>query len=337
MGEPDIADRQALGPFADLLAIAVLTVIVGLFVLVPSRTSLSGTPLQPVVVIPFVLFAPGYTYLSVLFPKRDLSGERSNHPAAEIPEGGLGLLERLVFSFGVSVAITILLGLALGFWVPGITRVNLYVGLAALTAVGLPLAAVRRSRLPADVRMRPPHRAVSIRIRARLAGQGTTEQVMTALLAVAVVVAIVSVGAGGGSSQSGGVTELYLLSENETGEYVPRNYPETVARGENESLMIGITNKEEETITYTVVVLRQWFEEGNRAGSPISGARSRTLSVTLDDGETERIPHSIEPAVGNQSYRLTYLLYVGQPPSDPSTDNAYREVHLWIRGTGSEK
>jgi uncharacterized membrane protein len=332
MGESDAAE-WSLGSIADLLAVAVLTVAVGVFVLVPP---LSGTPVRPVVSLAFVLFAPGYTYLGVLFPKRDVSRSTSNDTSvAERPGGGLGLLERLVFSFGTSVAITIGVGLALGVRTAGITRINLYVGLAALVAVGLPLAAVRRSRLPATTRMRSPHRTVSTRIRSKLAGQGTTANVVTVLCTVSLVVAVVAVGAGLGSSQGGEVTELYLLSENESGEYVPRGYPETVAQGENESFAIGITNQEGETAAYTVVVLRQQFDAENRAGAPTSETRLRTFSATLDDGEAQRIPHTIGPAAGNRSYRVTYLLYVGQPPSDPSIDNAYREVHLWIRGTGS--
>jgi hypothetical protein len=31
--------------------------------------------------------------------------------------------------------------------------------------------------------------------------------------------------------------------------------------------------------------------------------------------------------------RLTYLLYRGAPPQTPTTDNAYRELHLWVNVT----
>ncbi|GAA0553222.1 DUF1616 domain-containing protein [Halorubrum ejinorense] len=331
MGEPDAADEHSLDPIADLLAIAALLVIVAVFVFV---APLRDTPLRPAVSLVFALFAPGYVYLSALFPKRFRPGETSdNASAAAYSEGGLGLLERLVFSFGVSAAITILLGLALGYWLPGISRINLYTGLAVLIAVGLPVAAKRRSGLPSDVRMRSPHRAVTTRIRSRLANQGATANAATVLLAVALVAAAASVGVGGGSSQGSEVTELYLLSENESGEYVPRQYPETVTRGENESFALGITNQEGGRTTYTVEVLLQEFDGGNGTGPLIAETRVRTFSADLDDGERERIPHTIEPTVGAGSYRLTYLLYVGEPPADPSIDSAYREVHLWIRVT----
>lgn len=332
MGELNTADGRSLASFADLLAVALLTAAVGLFAFVPP---LNDTPLRPVVSLAFILFAPGYTYLSVLFPKREVPSETSDDASApKHPGGGFGSLERVVFSFGVSVAITILLGIALGFWVPGVTRTNLYAGLAALTTIGLPLAVDRRLRLPDDVRMRSPHRTVSTRVRSRLAGQGTAANAVTVLLAVALVAAVASVGVGGGSSQGGELTELYLLSENESGEYVPRGYPETVTRGENESFALGITNQEEERVAYTVVVLLQEFEEGDGTGSLTAETRLRTFSATLNDGETERVPHSLGPTVDDGSYRLTYLLYPGEPPADPSIDNAYREVHLWIRVTG---
>ncbi|WP_049911033.1 DUF1616 domain-containing protein [Halorubrum coriense] len=329
MGEPDAADGHAFDSVGDLLAIAALTAVVGLFVFV---SPLSDTPLRPVVSLVFVLFAPGYVYLSVLFPKRSCPSETADSASAtEHSDGGLGSLERLVFSFGVSVAIAVLLGLALGYWFPGISRSNLYVGLAALVAVGLPLAAKRRSGLPSDVRMRSPHRTVSIRVRSALAGQGTAANAMNVLLALVFIAAVLSVGAGVESSQGGEVTELYLLSENESGEYVPRNYPETVSRGGNESFALGVTNREGETTTYTAIVLLQAFEEDDGARLLVSETRLQTLSTTLDHGETERIPHHIEPRVDDRSYRLTYLLYTGEPPPNPSVDNAYREVHLWIR------
>ena len=331
MGEPDTADERDPDSLADLLAIALLTVIVGLFAFV---SPLSDTPLRPVFSLAFVLFAPGYTYLGVLFPKRDVSTEPSDDASPAGRGGaGLGLLERFAFSFGLSVAITILFGLALGFRTPGITRVNLYVGLAAFTAVGLPLAAKRRTRQPADVRMRSPHRSVMTRVRSIFAGQETAPSAVAVLLAVVLVAAIASVGVGEGSPQGGEVTELYLLSENESGEYVPRGYPETVARGENESFALGITNQEGERVAYTVVVLLQEFEEDVGGNSMVVETQVRTLSADLNDGESERIPHSIGPTVDDGSYRLTYLLYAGPPPSDPSIDNAYREVHLWMRVT----
>lgn len=325
------ADEGSLHFFADLLAVAVLTVIVGVFVFVPP---LSGTPVRPVVSLAFVLLAPGYTYLSVLFPKRAVSAEASPGTGrAEGSDGGLEPLERLVFSFGASVAITILLGLALGFWAPEITRGNLYVGLAALVAIGLPVAAVRRSKLSATARGRPPGFILSSRIKSRLAGQGPVANTVTVVFAVALVVAAVSVGVGAGSSQDGAVTELYLLSENESGEYVPRDYPETLARGESESFEVGITNQEGEPVSYTIVVLLQQFEE--RDGPLASETRVQTFSTTLDDGATERIPHSVEPTVDGGNYRLTYLLYAGEPPSNPSVETAYREVHVWVRVPGS--
>ena len=329
MGEPDAAGGHAFDSVGDLLAIAALTVVTGLFVFV---SPLSDTPLRPVVTLLFVLFAPGYTYLSVLFPRRSRpSGTADGASAAGYSDGGLGSLERLVFSFGVSVAIAILLGLALGYWVPGISRINLYAGLAALVAVGLPLAAKRRSSLPAEVRMRSPHRTVSNRIRSAIAGQGAAANAMNVFLALVFIAAVLSVGAGVESSQGGEVTELYLLSEDESGEYVPRNYPETVPRGGNESFALGITNREGETTAYTAIVLLQAFEEDDGARLLVSETRLQTFSATLDYGETERIPHRIRPRVDDRRYRLTYLLYTGEPPPDPSMDNAYREVHLWIR------
>jgi uncharacterized membrane protein len=154
---------------------------------------------------------------------------------------------------------------------------------------------------------------------------------VTGLFVVVVLLTAVSVGAGVGPSQDAGVTELYLLSENESGEYVPRGYPETLGSERNESLALGVDNREGRPVTYTALVRLEGFES-NETGEPASVRRLRRFSVTLADGETERIEHSLGPDLADRDYRLTYLLYVGEPPADPSIGNAYREVHLWVRG-----
>jgi uncharacterized membrane protein len=38
----------------------------------------------------------------------------------------------------------------------------------------------------------------------------------------------------------------------------------------------------------------------------------------------------VTPTLTGQRLRLAYLLYRGSPPPDPTVENAYREVHLWI-------
>ncbi|RDZ95950.1 hypothetical protein DEQ92_21610, partial [Haloferax sp. Atlit-6N] len=54
---------------------------------------------------------------------------------------------------------------------------------------------------------------------------------------------------------------------------------------------------------------------------------------TLDANETWHQPHTVRPTLTGERLRLTYLLYRGSPPQQPSVDSAYRETHLWLNVT----
>jgi len=50
--------------------------------------------------------------------------------------------------------------------------------------------------------------------------------------------------------------------------------------------------------------------------------------------------HTVAPTLPGERLRLVYLLYKGDPPAEPTVENAYREVHLWVNvseGTGGEE
>lgn len=330
MGVTDGTGGQPLDSFVDLVLVAILTLVTALFVFVPF---LNTTPLRPVLTLVFVLFVPGYTVVSALFPQGEIRHDEVSAVSpwrGEQTERGVSVIERLVFAFGVSVGLTILLGLGLGVQSGGLNRVTLYLGLAAITVAGLSLATIRRVSQPSERRFRLPTGAAAERVRSSVTGQGSKTAAVNVALAAMFVLAIAAVGVSFATQPDDGITEMYLLSENESGAYVPSEYPDTVARNGDESLVLGISNQERETLDYTVVVLLQKFDGRNQTGPPTSETRLHTFSATLEDGETEQIAHSVGPSTTGQNYRLTYLLYTDEPPAYPTVDNAYREVHLWV-------
>lgn len=56
----------------------------------------------------------------------------------------------------------------------------------------------------------------------------------------------------------------------------------------------------------------------------------RTFETTLADNETWTQQHSVAPTMTGERLRLTYLLYKGEAPPEPTVGGAYREVHLWV-------
>lgn len=315
----------------DLIAVAVVTVLMALFVFVPP---LSNTPFRPILGLAFVFLVPGYTLVAALLPSQ---GVLEHQGRTEYAVSRLGhtsaALERLVFGFGVSVALTILLGLALGLTERGITAFRLFVGLTAVTALGLPVAVARRQRRTDTNRLSPE--AVTSQFAAKLAaGTRSAKPAVTVVVIAAVVLAVITAGASSGGQESASLTEMYLLSGDGAGEYNASEYPASLTTGEPQSFAVGISNQEGAPRDYTVLAVLQTFDGEGESRSLVSQRELQRFDRTIQDGRTERIPHEITPAdrdrPDGRSYRLAYLLYTGEPPASPSTDNAYREVHLWI-------
>jgi len=82
--------------FRDLLAVIVFVLVASIFIMVPP---LNHTSLRAILGFPLVLFAPGYVFISALFPEKD----------------ELDPIERLALSMGLSICIVVFIGLGLNY------------------------------------------------------------------------------------------------------------------------------------------------------------------------------------------------------------------------------
>ena len=130
-------------------------------------------------------------------------------------------------------------------------------------------------------------------------------------------------------------TEFYVLSTNETGAPIADDYPRNFTAGEREPLLVGVENHEDRRTGYTVVVELQRLAERGNETRVIRQRELDRFSLTLAPGESVRHNRSVEPTMTGRDLRLTFLLYRGTPPREPTVGNAYREVHLWIDVTES--
>jgi len=114
---------QKLMKVWDLLTIILLSVLLALIIwLFPESI------LRKVVGLPFILFFPGYSFVSFLFPEqRDLDS-----------------IERVALSFGMSVAIVPLVGLALNYTPFGITLTPILLSLISFNIIFSLLSVYRR-------------------------------------------------------------------------------------------------------------------------------------------------------------------------------------------------
>jgi len=98
MKAPIPKDRTEINHFPKDLAIVILLTLLCIpFVLIPPLNEIS--PIRIILGLPLVLFLPGYSLIATLFPRKD----------------DLDAIERIALSFGLSIAIVPLLGLALNY------------------------------------------------------------------------------------------------------------------------------------------------------------------------------------------------------------------------------
>ena len=325
---------------ADLAAILGFVVLTNAFVFVPV---LNETPGRIIVGLVFVLFAPGYAFIAALFPEE---GEPPHADAdSDDEEGwvagrdrGIDGIERVALSFGLSIAVVPLIGLVLNFTPWGIRLVPIMLAVSAFTAICVGVAAVRRWELPPQDRFAVPYRAWIAAGRAEVfEPDDRVDAALNVALALSIVLAIGVVGyAIAVPPQGEQFTEFYILTEDEDDELVAANYPTDFELGEAGDIVLGVSNQEHESTNYTVVVQLQEVEFDRDGGGNITNVtvtdydELHRFDVTLAHNETWHHSHEIEPTFAGEDLRVQYLLYVDEAPDEPTLENSYRDVHLWI-------
>jgi uncharacterized membrane protein len=342
---------------ADLAGVVTLVFLTNLFVLAPV---LRETPLRVVFGLPFVLFVPGYAFVAALFPEADPSQTGAHASADEdgsehgpgngggsehgpwngdgdatgptSTRSGIDGLERVALSFGLSIAVVPLLGLVLNFTPWGIRLVPIVVTLSGFSLVSTAVGARRRLALPGDERFRVPYRSWLAAARTELLEpESRSDAALNVLLVVSVLLATGSVGYAVAVPKTGeSFTEFYLLTENESGDLVADDYPTDLTRGEDASLVVGVSNHEHEPTDYTIVTELQRVQVANNSTRVLDEQELRRFQTRLAHNETWHRDHTVTPTTTGERLRLQYLLYRGDPPASPSARTAYRELHLWV-------
>ena len=205
-----------------------IAIIIATLLIFPAAISTFGA-LRIVLGLPVVLFFPGYTLLSALFSKR----------------GSLGGIERIALSFGLSIAVTLLIGLILNYTPWGISLYPFLISVTLFTLVTSAIAWYRQWILS-------PTERFSIAVNASLPKWeklGNLDKVLYTSLVVVVLVALGSLGYVFATPKQGETfTEFYILGAEGKAE----NYPKQVTQGEPVELIIGIINHEYEVTSYRI-------------------------------------------------------------------------------------
>ena len=303
-------------PFPADLKIAVVWLIVSILAIyVPF---LNTSPVRVLLVLPMILFWPGYCLIASLFPQ----------------ESDIDLLERFALSFGLSIAVVPLIGLRLNFTPWGIRLEPVVVSLALFTIAMIFIAHYRRALLPPEDRFRIPFAESADTIRnAVFSHSGSrVDRILNVILILAILTAILTtVYVIAVPKQGERFTEFYILGEDQKA----AGYPDRISVGENYPLYIGVGNHEYRTVGYTI-------ETWGLVMEPDSTNTSRILAMdplwqhplTLAHNETTLVPYDL--SLTQEGYTRVEFLLFNETVPDPSVNGmdrinaSYRDLHLWV-------
>ncbi|GAA0525104.1 Uncharacterized membrane protein [Halorubrum aquaticum] len=290
---------------------------------VPLQWIVLPSPIRIVLLTPMLLFLPGFTLSTVLFPGRP--AEDGSIVKTEVSR--LGLIERVALSVGLSAGLLPLL--AFGFdLVLGRVAGPIVVVTAVFSAVMALLGGVRRSRLLERDRFEIPIVRWFDGMAMAVEDDSTRTAVVNVVLAGSVVLAVGAVGIGFAVPQNGATFTDFAVGTEEGGEFVTDGYPEGLAVGESTETAVLIENNEGESTEYHVVARFERVQDGTV--TDIQDADG--FSVAVESGETVVESYGVTRSMTGDDVRLRFLLYRDEPPTEPQPETAYRTVHVWVDG-----
>lgn len=277
---------------SDLLIVLVWIVMTFIFVITPI---LQNSIIRTILGLPLVLFIPGYVLIGALFSKKD----------------DLDNIERIVLSFGLSIAVVPLLGLLLNYTF-GIRLIPILIALCLYTVILIFIADYRRKQLSEDLRFDVPFYKIYKTIKAETNNQSRTDRILTGILLLSIVITI--------------GTMIYVITTPKIGEKFTEfyilgpdgkayNYPTNLKYDIASNITVGIINHEYSPINYTL---------------QIDLNKNILTSEKLVLGHNEVWERNITflPNKQGTDMKLQFLLFKEYNFSSP-----YRDLHLWVKTT----
>lgn len=319
--------------FVDVVAVLLFLVVLqaGVHSTVPTDLLGPGSPLRIALVLVGLLFLPGYALTTVLFPTHPHHGEENRVWLSPMFGGRLPdtptLGERLLLSFGLSLAVVPLAGMALSVLSLGYDART--VGNATTVLVLLPmlLGTIRRLQMPEETRYLVSLQYTLQQVHGGLRGDRRADTLSNVAVVLGVV-AVVLVGALGITAPptGPGYTEFALLTENGQGELVADGYPSEFVAGESQSLTFRVGDQDGAATTYEVIVL---LERVDGSGAVVERAELDRYRHAVGEEPWVR-EHRVAPTMTGDDLRLTYLLYEGDAPATPKRANADQSLYVWV-------
>jgi uncharacterized membrane protein len=243
--------------------------------------------LRVILGLPLVLFFPGYTLIVSLFPRK----------------ASLDSIEKVALSFGLSIAVVPLIGLALNYTPWGIHLNSILISITLFIVIFSVLAWLRQSRLTEAER---PSLSIPLRFWSR---RSLPDKILSVALVVAIFGAIGTAGYVIAVPKTGErYTEFYVLGSDGTAE----NYPRDLKLGDTGSVTLGIVNHEGVETSYRVEV-------------KVDGELNNSVDpLVLAPEEKYENEVSFTPRKLGANQNVEFLLY-----RNGQTD-VYLRLHFWL-------
>lgn len=276
----------------DLLAVSITTSLFVLLVIF-----VSSTVLRIIVGLPLLLFLPGYTLIAALFPRRgDLEG-----------------IERIALGFGVSICITILIGIVLNFF----WRLDVYPELITLAIFILVTSGVAWYR-----RRKAGSERFTFSFNIRLPSWGTQSLKDRVIYLVLGVLILGAIGALGYvitlPKAEETLTEFYILGAGANSEI----YPTELRVTEEGKVLIGIANHEHEEVNYQIKVETEDQIAVRLDGKEIQG----NILVVLKHEEKWEGEMILIPREAGENQKIEFWIYK-EGSTEPYLEDPLR---LWL-------
>jgi len=267
-----------------------LIIIINLGIMI--TPSLQDTIWNTIFGLIFLLFIPGYMLVGALFPRqKDLDG-----------------LERLALSFGLSLAISALIGLSLNYTPYGITWLPLVITLNAFSIIMGVLAIIRR-RMVGDDSFHFNLFSSLGKVGGSFQTESRLDKILSVILVISLLVAISMTAYLVLMPKEGEkFTEFYVLGPNGQAS----GYPTNLTLGETGIVKVGIVNHEYSTINYKLVI-------------KLNGTIIEEKEIKLSNNQTWQQNFDFTPTMTGTDKKLEFLLY-----KLPDETNIYRSLHLYV-------
>jgi uncharacterized membrane protein len=280
---------------------------------------LNETPIKAVLLVPGILFLPGYCLVAALFPKSD----------------DISIGERIALSIGLSIAIVPLIALLLNYTPFGIRQDPILIALTVFILVTILIAHYRRTLLSSKERFSVPFLEIKgTLLNTIFPKEGSridrfVKLVITLafLAAILTTVYIIAV-----PKEGERFTEFFILGENRQAS----DYPDLIIAGQNYPIFIGLENHEYRKINYTIETWTMLTEFDNRTNSTtiIAMDTLNRLPVTLEHNETMILPYTL--FLNKTGYnRIEFLLFNETIPGPKVTGSdrinaSYKNLNLKV-------